>query len=382
MTIEALETLQKMRDRKRQGEADLREGSFHGRPAVGWMCIYVPEELIDAAGALPVRIIGDPGLQVLDQGNVFLSTNICSFTRNCYEVALRGDYRFLKGVVFARMCDGIRRLSDVWKAYQESQFVHVIDVPRKRDSVALAYYVEEFQALKHRLESELKSPISDKALKQSITIYDQGRQLFAKLLELRKRERPPVLGSEMMEISNAGWLLPRENFNHLLEELVEEASSSRRAFEGKARIMLTGSIMASPQLIEQIESLGGLVVADELCTGMRYWSDPVNPKVNPLSELAQRYLNLLPCARMVPSEDRAQRLVDLAREYHVDGIINQVVRYCVTYIHDQVCLKQRLEQEKIPMLSLDMEYNAGASGQLRTRIEAFIEMLEDSKLTI
>ena len=142
--------------------------------------------------------------------------------------------------------------------------------------------------------------------------------------------------------------------------------------------MVVGSVMTNPEFIESIEELGGLVVTDELCTSTRYWSDPVviNGDITPLEAISQRYLNNFPCARMFPSDERFNRILNLAREFRVDGVISQIVRYCVPYAHDLPLLTERLQGNGIPTLALDVEYGTSGSGQIRTRVQAFLEMLE------
>ncbi len=139
-----------------------------------------------------------------------------------------------------------------------------------------------------------------------------------------------------------------------------------------------GSVLTNADFIRSIEELGALVVTDELCTSTRYWSDPVvlDGKDTPLQAVARRYLRNFPCARMYPSDDRFNRIVELARGFRVDGIISQTIRYCVPYAHDLPLLSDRLKAKGIPILSLDVEYGTSGSGQIRTRVQAFLEMLE------
>jgi benzoyl-CoA reductase/2-hydroxyglutaryl-CoA dehydratase subunit BcrC/BadD/HgdB len=138
--------------------------------------------------------------------------------------------------------------------------------------------------------------------------------------------------------------------------------------------------MNNPDFIRSIEDLGGLVVTDELCTSTRYWSDPVILDDRPILEaISHRYLNNFPCARMVPSDERFNRILQLAEDYKVDGMISQIIRYCVPYAHDLPLLKERLKKAGIPTLALDVEYGTSGSGQISTRVQAFLEMLETHK---
>ena len=145
--------------------------------------------------------------------------------------------------------------------------------------------------------------------------------------------------------------------------------------------MVVGSVMNNPEFIKCIESQGGLVVTDELCTSTRYWSDPVilSKDEPPLKAISRRYLNNFPCARMFPSDDRFNRVIELIRDFRVDGVISEIIRYCVPYAHDLPLLKKRLKKAGIPTLALDVEYGTSGSGQISTRVQAFLEMLETYK---
>lgn len=144
--------------------------------------------------------------------------------------------------------------------------------------------------------------------------------------------------------------------------------------------MVTGSVMNNPEFIKSMEEIGGLVVTDELCTSTRYWSDPVVLDGRPLLEsISRRYLNNFPCARMVPSDGRFDRILELAGEYRVDGVVSQIIRYCVPYAHDLPLITAKLKKINVPTLSLDVEYGTSGSGQIRTRVQAFLEMLEAKK---
>ena len=181
-----------------------------------------------------------------------------------------------------------------------------------------------------------------------------------------------------MEVLNASFRMPKETFNQWLKDLLAEISASGNAHTGRARIMLIGSVLTNPEFIKSIEEQGGLVVTDELCTSTRYWGDPValDKATSPLEAIARRYLNNFPCARMFPSEERFKRIIDFALDFKVDGVISQIVRYCVPYCHDLPLLTERLKEKGIPTLALDVEYGTSGSGQIQTRVQAFLEMLE------
>jgi len=181
-----------------------------------------------------------------------------------------------------------------------------------------------------------------------------------------------------MEVLNAAYRMPKEIFNQWIEELLDELEASGKAHTGRARLMIIGSVLTNPEFVKTIEEQGALVVTDELCTSTRYWGDVVefDDGTPVLQSIARRYLNNFPCARMYPSDERFNRIVDFTRAYKVDGVISEIVRYCVTYAHDLPLLTKRLTDEGIPTLALDVEYGTSGSGQIATRVQAFLEMLE------
>lgn len=342
----------------------------------GWLCTYMPEEIIHAAGALPVRITGYSREVELDDGNAYMYINNCSFSRSCLQRGLRGEYDLLDGIVAGSTCDGARRLFDLWAHYIERPFHYILTVPRKYTESAHILYYEQVKAFKEAFEKYIGKNITDDALLESIKIYNESRELLKRLYELRKLDNPPISGAQTLEVCNASTRMPKELFNRYLSSLLDELSTSATACSGRARVMVIGSVMDNPEFIRSVEDVGVLVVTDELCTSTRYWSDPVVLNWSPLESIARRYLNNFPCARMVPSDGRFDRILRLAADYKVDGVISETIRYCVPYAHDVPLITDRLKQVGIPVLALDVEYGTSGSGQIRTRVQAFLEMLE------
>ncbi len=375
-----LERFQRVNEAFPQTEQIL-ERKNQGKKVFGWLCTYVPEEIIHAAGILPIRIIGYSHEANLDDGTALLYINNCSFSRSCLQLGLEGEYDFLDGAVGGSTCDGARRLFDIWRHYIGTPFHHVLTVPRKYTERAHQLYYQETLQFKQHLEEYLGSTIDDEAIRESVLLYNESRKLLKRLYELRKREEPPITGAETMEVLNTAYRMPKELFNEWLGELLKELENSDRAFKGRARMMINGSVLTNPEFIKSIEDQGVLVVTDELCTSTRYWGDEVIIDENRpiLESISRRYLNNFPCARMYPSDVRFDRIIDFAREYRVDGVISQIVRFCVPYSHDLPLLTERLKEQGIPTLALDVEYGSSGSGQVATRVQAFLEMLEASR---
>ena len=358
--------------------AQILEHKSRGGKVIGWLCTYVPEEIIHASGALPIRIIGYSHEANLDDANAHLYINNCTFSRSCLQLGLEGQYDFLDGVVGGSTCDGARRLFDVWRQYIGTPFHHVLTVPRKYTERAHKLYYDEVVLFKKHLEEHLGVAITDEELLRSTILLNESRGLLHSLYELRKRDRPPISGAETLEVLNAAYRMPKETFNLWLGEFIEELKASDKAFTGRARVMLVGSVLTNPEFIKSIEDQGALVVTDELCTSTRYWGDKVvlDDRRPILESISQRYLDNFPCARMYPSDERFNRIVEYARDFKVDGVISETVRYCVSYAHDLPLLSDKLSENGIPMLALDVEYGSAGSGQVATRVQAFLEMLE------
>ena len=267
------------------------------------------------------------------------------------------------------------------KSDLKTPFHHVLTVPRKYNEKAHELYYHQVMQFKQHVEEFLATEITDDALHRSIELYNESRALLKRLYELRRSDTPPITGAETMEVLNASFRMPKEQFNQYLKELLDELVASGNAHKSRARLMVVGSVMNNPEFIKCIEDQGGLVVTDELCTGTRYWSDPVvfSEGESPLRAISRRYLSNFPCARMVPSDGRFNRVLQLACDFKVDGVISQIIRYCVPYAHDLPLLTDRLKAQGIPTLALDVEYGTSGSGQIQTRVQAFLEMLEAKK---
>ena len=358
----------------------IREWKEQGKKVLGYLCTYIPEEIIYAGGFLPVRITGDSRELELEEANAYLYIYTCSFARSCLQLALKNQYDFLDGFVGCSTCDPIRRLADVWEKYLTTPFLHVLTIPRKSSPDAHKLYQNQVEIFKEKVEDFFGVKITEDDLKGAIEVYNKNRELLTKLYELRKSDQPPITGAETLEVLNAGFRISKEQHNALLERLLKEIGIGQRTVKDGLRLMINGSILNNVEFIKTIEDHGGLVVVDELCTGLRYFTDPIETtSAAPLLEaISKRYLNHFPCARMIPFENRFQRIMGLIKEYRVEGVITQIIRYCAPYAKDQVLLKERFEQEGIPLLILDTEYGMGGIGPIRTRVQAFLEMLSEN----
>ena len=358
----------------------IREWKERGKKVIGWVCIYVPEEIIYAASMLPYRISGDNEELELKKAESFLYINTCSFARTSFQLALENRYNFLDGLVVGETCDGARRLYDIWLRNRPLPFMHVYGIPRKFIDRSLRIYRTDLEEFKNRLETFAEKPISSESLHRAIRTYNTSRRLLRQLYELRVADFPPLSGADFLEVTKAGMRIPRDKYNIFLEKLLAEISNGNsHQPEGspKVRLMVLGSILNNSSFLQGIEEVGATVVTDELCTGTRYFWGEVDETLDPMEGLAHYYLNRPPCARFQPYHRRFEHIFQMIEDFKVDGVISEIVRYCVPYGHDKPFLKERLEECSVPTLELDLEYGAGSSGQVRTRVEAFVEMLQN-----
>jgi benzoyl-CoA reductase/2-hydroxyglutaryl-CoA dehydratase subunit BcrC/BadD/HgdB len=269
----------------------------------------------------------------------------------------------------------MRRLHDVWRRYAKTPFTHILAVPHKISENTLSYYQNQLTTFKTRLEELSGRKISDSDLQDAIGVYNRSRSLLKELYDLRKREKPPITGAETLNVVRAGMVMPKPEYNEILADILNEIQSREVETGGKARLLISGSIIDQPEYIEAIEESGGLIVTDDLCTGTRYFGNPVDTDFDPMEALAKRYLYRIPCARMGSSEIRFDYLLTLIKDLRVTGVICETIKFCDLYGYDRPMTTKVLARQGIPFLELEREYGLGGIGQIKTRVQAFLEML-------
>lgn len=344
------------------------------RPVVGYFCSNVPEEIIHAAGILPVRVTGS--LEPIRQADAYLQTNVCPFARSCFDLALCGVYDYLDGIVIPHTCDIITHLYDLWEKRVPTPHVYFLNLPHLVTERAMAIFRNELARFREWVEGLVGQEISDPLLARSIEVYNENRTLLKELSDRRRALPPTISGAKFLEVSLASAVMPKEEHNALLRHLLSQPPSPPTAREGRrARLILSGSMIDNPELAALIEACGSDLVGDDLCTGSRYFWDLVDVSPGLLEGLSHRYLGKVPCARTVSSEERFRRILELKERYQADGVILYAILFCDPHLYEYPLLKEKLEKVQVPLLFLEGDYVLAALGQLRTRIEAFIEKI-------
>ena len=347
-----------------------------GKLVVGYVCSYIPEEILHSAGIFPYRI-GARGCKETTLADSVMAPITCSFARCCLELALKGEYGFLDGLVSMNGCETMRRMCDNWVHKVDTRFSHFISVPHKSDEDAIEWYKEELYMFKDSLEKFFSVTITNENLRDSVQVCNETRHLLKRLYELRRRRNPPLSGAEAQDITVIANATPKEEYNKLLERAIDEIASREGITDYRARLMTIGNVLDDSSYTRIIEELGGLIVTDISCFGTLSFWEPVRLTGEPLDSIARSYLNRIHCPRM-PGEQMARRnyIKEMAEAFKVDGIIFERMLYCNLWGGETMSLEKDLQELNIPLLILDKEYITSGVGQLRTRVQAFLEMIE------
>jgi bzd-type benzoyl-CoA reductase N subunit len=347
-----------------------------GKKVVGYVCTYMPEEILYAADILPFRITGR-GVNETSQADSYLSRFNCSFARCCLELSFSGEYDFLDGAVWVNGCDHIRRCYDNWKAKNPRPFMYMLPVPHKLFTEGRQWFKEEVTMLKEAVEEHFGVKITPDKLTEAVTTYNETRRLLKKLYDLRTSDNPPFTGTEVQTILSAGATMPKTEFNRLLSDLLEEVETRPKGSNGKVRLLVAGSMMDDIEFIENVEDLGAVVVTDALCFGAKGFWDLTEETGDPFENLVDRYYNHAPCPRMAGEYstrmDFVKGQIERAR---VKGVILEHIKFCDLHGTDNALLKKDLEKEGIATIEIERQYGPLAdAGRIRTRIQAFLERI-------
>lgn len=348
-----------------------------GKKVVGYVCSYVPEEILVAADILPFRITG-LGVSDTSEADAYLSRVNCSFARCCLEAGFKGAYDFLDGAVWVNGCDHIRRCYDNWKAKIPFDFMHMLPVPHKIFPDGRQWYKEEVQGMMEAVEKHFDVKITDDRLLAASLVYNETRKILKQLYEMRARPEPVFTGAEVITILSAGVRIPKTEFNRLLSQVLQEAEQASKKANGHVRLLVGGSMMDDIDFIQNIESMGGIVVADSLCMGARSFWNLTEESGAILENLVDRYYAHASCPRMAGEyKNRFDFTMDRIQEADVKGVILENIKFCDLHGTENALIKKDLEKEGIPVIELERQYGPLAdAGRLKTRVQAFLERLD------
>ncbi len=355
-----------------------------GKPVVGYTCSYTPAEIFHAADILPVRLRGieTEGMEV---GDTYFGPFICSFPKCILQLAGKGKFSFLDGAIITPGCDGMRRLDECWRKAGEDyegivpDYFYYFDVPHKAEDHGLAWYIEEVRLLIKSIEDHFGVTITNEKMSAAISEFNKGRRLLQELEDLRAEDEVVVSGTDVFAATVAGTVMPRDAYTASLKKWLTTLKKRKTDLsEGKARVMVVGSVSDEIDLFQLIEDTGkAIVVAENLCFGIRYEGNEIKEDGDPVESLAAHYLGSSVCPRMFGRyQDRLNMLKERIARSKVEGLIMQNIRFCDLHGAENALFERDLEALGIPCLRVEREYGPHIdAGRMKLRINAFLERI-------
>jgi benzoyl-CoA reductase/2-hydroxyglutaryl-CoA dehydratase subunit BcrC/BadD/HgdB len=348
-----------------------------GRPVLGWFCTYTPLEIIRAASLGAYRILPGPGC-AMTRADTVIDRNFCPYVRTCLGEALEGEYRWLAGLVVVNSCDPMRRLYDVWRYNIGGEFIRLLDLPRVNTQTAIGYFRESLATLAEEIKSYFGVKISEAGLDAAIAELNRMRSRLRELYRANRENHMPLSAAQLQSVVRAADTIPPDMFAGLLERLVAEIGATPGERRDGPNIIISGSVLENPRIVDLVEECGARVVADDLCSGTRGFRDDVAIGGDALTALARHYLGRTPCPRMKDTRRRFDSVLAMIDESRADGVIFYTLKFCDPYLYDVPLLRAELAERGVPALQLEGDFTPGTLGRVRTRIEAFIEMLRQN----
>ena len=372
-------------------EALLRDVDLHavrdwkarhpGKKAIGFLPIYVPRELIDAVGALPVGIMGGGEDLEIIRGDAYFQSYICHLPRSVVEMLLTGRMDCLDGMLFPAICDVIRNLSGMWQMLKPGVFVRYFDPPQNFDpKVGGEFYQGELRALWQDLCTLAGTQPDEAALRCSIARYNDNRRLIEELYQLRREAPWRVPSSESYLVVRASNLLPVDEHSQLLRDYLALARTTERPRRDQSRVLLTGSFCEQPPLglIKTLERAGCALVDDDFVLGTRFLRGDVRTDGDPIQALADAYIQtaVLTSARYEPKGDRGEQLCQRVRETQAEGVIFAAASFCDPALLERSILSEGLKKGGIPAMACKFSENSGQFQTIREQAGTFSDALK------
>ena len=355
--------------------AEARKRREGGQKVIGWLPTDVPEELIHAAGAFPVGILGTN--EPIHLADAHLQSWACSLMRGCLEQGLKGTLDFLNGIIIPHTCDTTRMLVGIWRHALKTPYIDNYLMPRQVDRPSARTYLKgELARLKSNLEECTGQLVTDKALRESIKVYNANRLAMRRLYEFHGTNTGVISSRALYTVIKAAMFMDKAEHTALVEELLQEIGKVEPRNDERIRLTLSGGVWEPPEILEMIEELGGVVVADDLLTGARYLGPDVDTTGDLLDALAYRQLNRIPFGGFDSTiRGRSTFLVELVRGARAQGMVFLHLKFCEPENYDYRDMRKAMTEAGIPSIRLETEYANTSLGQLRTRLQAFMEMM-------
>ena len=359
-----------------------------GRLPIGYSCETTPVPLFMVGNAFPVRLRA-PGAVDTMQADYFLGLMVCTYARSLMQSMLDGKYDFLKAVIGGGGCTHINRceqhvviVDSFKKRIEEEKFTHhILDAPRKVCEGTLELFTTDMKQMAAKLTESLGLDYSDASLRKAIKELNQFKALLKKVSDFRKGPEPRITGTEFHKVMVACHVAPKDMLVEPLEALIKALEKRKPVTGYRARVMITGTIFDNPAFTELVEAQGALVVADRYCFGSLPGLEPIPEDGDPWENLTKYYAETCECARMMEKfQERYDQRLKYMKEFDVDGIIIQTLKFCDMWAYETPRNLDRLHAAQIPVVKVEHEYQLNGEGQIRTRVQAFVESIESKRL--
>ena len=370
----------------------VRQAQADGSIVLGYTCYHIPEVLLNVDNCISVRLRA-PKTGSLDISTYYMSNYTCDYARALGERAIEGGYQFLDAMIGVDACSAMNRSMEHFEVLKvnskEKFFVTHTDMPLK----VTDYYIDSYttQMREHvlnRLTETFGVDTSDEALRKAVAEHNEVCKIISEIAEMRKLDNPIITGYEFHILNLVSYTCPKALILPYLRETLAELKKRKPDAKNpyRARVAIVGSEIDDPSLTKLIEGCGALIVSDRFCFGSTPGREVIelNDEEDVLRQICRHYMETSECARYISDEKVHQRRETadrLAHEYKADGIIYEQMKYCDYWGFERALASYVMNTEYgWPVLSIDRVYNNGYSGQLRTRVQAFVESLEIKKL--
>ena len=347
---------------------------------VATMCTYTPEEILIAAGMLPVRVLGAHEPQNVTEPHIF--GMFCPFCRDSLAQGLLGRYDYAEGVTLTQSCIQYRQAFNSWRAHVPTvKWDYYLPMPNEVQSPhAKKMHYEEVKKFRAFVEVTSGRKIGDADLTRAIETVNQNRRLLKQLFDFRKQENPPVTGLEALYASITAQFVDKAEHNRELERVIAEVEKRPKDRDEGVRVMTIGSENDDCGFMAMIESVGCTIVIDDQCSGTRYFWNEARMQSDPVASVADRYCERPACpTKDYPAHTRFDHVLKLAKDYNARAAIFLQQKFCDPHEGDYPDLKKHLEANGIPTLFLEFDIT-NPLGPFRIRVEAFLETLREEEL--
>lgn len=372
----------------------VRQAQSEGKLAIGYTCFHMPEVLLNLDKCFSVRL-RSPNMGSMEIATYYMCNGSCEYSRALLERAMEGNYRFLDAMAGVDLCEAMNRCMENMELLQiqdpnkENFFWTNTDVAYSDDEASVKHTVEQLRRkVLDQLRDRYGVDTSDDALRRAVEEHNEVCRIISEIGEFRKLNNPPITGYEFHVITLVSYVCPKylviDKLRQTLEEIKTREPDKKPAH--RIRVVVVGSEIDDPDLIRLMEENGALVVADRFCYGSIPGRQEIilNDHEDVLTQICRRYLQDTECPRHCAPHKvqyRHDHVAQLVKDYHADGVIYEQMKFCTYWSYERTLASHVMSDEYgIPTLSIDRPYRSGSSGQLRTRIQAFVENVEIKKI--